>query len=281
MSTMMFWNGEMITTDANVLGADNRAYRYGDGYFDTLRTRNGRPLFWDAHWQRIQQSAQFLHLQLPKDFSSAQIQAYVAELCQANDAPNARVRLQVFRSGTGLYMPETHAAEWSLQCTALPTRDFMVNEKGLVVGLHTRCPVPPLPIGKYKTLNALPYILAGIDARNQGWDDVLLLDADGKITEATSSNILLIKGKELLTPDLSKGGLPGITRAKVMALARAAGYQVRVGTVSDREMKWADECLLTNSIHGIRWVLAYGQKRYFHRQADALTTELNRAAKVS
>jgi len=281
MSAMMFWNGEMQAADAAAFGADNRAFRYGDGFFDTFRTRSGHPLFWDAHWQRIQQSARFLHLQLPKELSSAMLIARVSELCKANDAPDARVRLQVFRSGSGLYIPETNEAQWSMQCAALPKKDFAVNEKGLVVGLHTACPVPPPPIGNHKTLNALSYILAGIHARDKGWDDALLLDVDGKITEATSSNILLIKDRELLTPDLSKGGLPGIMRTQVMALARATGYQVRVGSVTDREMKWADECLLTNSVHGIRWVLAYGQKRYFHRHADALTKELNRVAQFS
>jgi branched-chain amino acid aminotransferase len=123
--------------------------------------------------------------------------------------------------------------------------------------------------------------MAGVNASEKGWDDALLMNHDGLIVEAISSNILLIKDRELLTPDLSKGGLPGIMRTQVMALARAAGYQVSVGPVTEREMHWADECLLTNSVQGIRWVLAYGQKRYFHRHADRLLKELNRVAQFS
>ncbi|MCF8256180.1 MAG: aminotransferase class IV [Flavobacteriales bacterium] len=278
---MMFWNGEMVPADAPVVGADSRAFRYGDGFFDTFRTRHGRPLFWDAHWHRIQQSARFLHLRLPSGLTSQALMLKTEELCSANGADHAMVRLQVWRSGRGLYRPETDDSDWALQCNPLESPEFVLNDKGLMVGLHTACPVPPAPLGSHKTLNALPYVLAGIHCREKGWDDALLLDSDGRITEATSSNIILLKDRELLTPDLSKGGLPGIMRTQVMALARAAGYQVSVGSVTDREMKWADECLLTNSVHGIRWVLAFGQKRYFHRDAERFVKELNRLAQFS
>jgi branched-subunit amino acid aminotransferase/4-amino-4-deoxychorismate lyase len=281
MSTWILWNGEALPEDAPVVWADNRALRYGDGFFDTLRVRNGRPLFWDAHWQRIQSTARFLHLRLPLGLTSDALMNDVRMLCELNGMPDARVRIQFMRDGAGHYRPEVQTVACMVQSVAMMGPDFVMNEKGLLVGLHRTGPVHPAPIGNHKTLNALPYVMAGVNASEKGWDDALLMNHDGLIVEAISSNILLIKDRELLTPDLSKGGLPGIMRTQVMALARAAGYQVSVGPVTEREMHWADECLLTNSVQGIRWVLAYGQKRYFHRHADRLIKELNRVAQFS
>ena len=281
MSAWMLWNGNPVAADALTIGADNRAFRYGDGYFDALRVRQGRPLFWDAHWQRIQHSARFLHLRLPEGFTSPELHAHIVQLCEANGLEDARVRIQVFRDGEGLYRPETDDALWTVQCTPVDAPEFVLNTKGLTVGLYTSTPVLSAPLSGHKTLNALPYVLAAIHARDRGWDDALLVNTEGRVAEATSSNILLIKDRELLTPDLSKGGLPGVMRTQLMSMARASGYQVSVGPVTDREMKWADECLLTNSVQGIRWVLAYGQKRYFHRHADRLIKELNRVAQFS
>lgn len=281
MSTWILWNGEALSEDSPVVWADNRAFRYGDGFFDTLRVRHGRPLFWDAHWQRIQSSSRFLHFKLPPDLTSDVLMAEVRMLCERNGMPDARVRIQFMRDGAGHYRPEAEGLAWMVQSTALPGPDFRLNEKGLVVGLHRTGPVHPAPIGNHKTLNALPYVMAGVNAREKDWDDALLMNHEGRIVEAISSNILLIKDRELLTPDLSKGGLPGIMRTQVMALARSAGYQVSVGPVSEREMHWADECLLTNSVQGIQWVMAYGAKRYFHRHADHFVKELNRLAQFS
>lgn len=281
MNGLILWNGELVPAHTKLLGYDSRALRYGDGFFDTLRTLNSRPLFWDLHWQRIQSTARFLHLRLPESLTQQTFAFHISTLCDANRSPDARVRIQVMRSGEGLYQPISDEVDWMMTASPMSHPEFRLNEKGLTVGTYTTCTVPQAPIGSHKTLNALPYVLASIHAKEKGWDDVLLKDCDGSFVEASSSNIFLIRDKELLTPDLSKGGLPGTMRTQVMALARAMGYQVSVGTVTDRELKWAHEFLLTNAVTGISWVLAFGQKRYFHRQADQLVKELNRAAMLS
>lgn len=281
MSGMMLHNGNLVPAGDAFLCADSRALRYGDGFFDTFRAHHGRPFLWNMHMQRIRGTARFLHLRLSPDFSEERMAQMVETLCQANGTEYARMRLQVWRGGGGLYRPEGDDVEWMMQCTPLPSPDFRLNDKGLTVGLFKGCHVPPAPVGSHKTLNALPYVLAAIHARDQGWDEALLTDTGGHIVEASGSNLFLLKGRELLTADLSLGGLPGIMRSQLMAMAGALGYQVSVGRISGREMDWADECLLTNAVHGMRWVLAYGRKRYLHRGADELMREWNRVARLS
>lgn len=278
MSAMLLWNGELRSEATPVAEAHNRALRYGDGLFETMRVHGGHPLFFDAHWQRLTRTAKFLHIALPEGFGKAEVLQHVATLCAANGMTDARVRLQVFRDGAGTFTPNSGKGGWMMQCGPLPSSRFEMNTKGLTIGVYPNAPISPAPIGNHKTLNALPYVLAAIHAKEQRWDDALLMNVSGHVTETTSSNLFLIKGREVLTPDLAKGGLPGIMRSKVIEVARAKGFQVMVADISDKDMHGAEECILTNAIRGMQWVMAFGQKRYLHRQADVLLHEVNKLA---
>jgi len=274
-------NGEMTLPEALGLGSQNRAFRYGDGFFDTFRAHGGTPVLFGSHWTRIANTARFLRLSLPADMSSAYIAQQVQRLCEENGTPHARVRLQFWRDGGGLYIPETNRCNWSMETTPLPSSHFEVNKKGITLGICREIHVNPHPLSSHKTLNALPYVVAGAMARERGWDDALLLDHAGNVAEATSSNLLLVKEKVIVTPDLKHGGLPGTMRTEVLRLAKGAGMKVVETTVSVKDLELADELLLTNAVSGIRWVLGCGTKRYFHRTADRLTTLLNEAAALS
>jgi len=278
MISYTFWNGQLMPDDAPLANGENRALRYGDGFFETMRVHQGRPVFFDAHWQRLLRTAKFLQIALPSDFGKNALLASVEQLCEANELTNVRVRLQIFREDGGSYAPDAKKGAWMMQCAPLTTAAYTMNAKGLTIGVYPSAPVTPAPLGNHKTLNALPYVLAAIYAKDKKWDDALLMNISGHVAEATSSNLFLLKGKELLTPDLAKGGLPGVMRSKVIEVARANGFQVMAANIGEKDLHWAEECLLTNAITGIQWVSAFGQKRYLHRQADGLLHELNKLA---
>jgi hypothetical protein len=161
MTTLILWNGELMSEDAPLASVQNRALRYGDGFFETMRVHNGRVVFFDAHWQRLLRTAKFLHLDLPAELSRDGLEHQVKRLCMANDIPDARVRLQLLRDGMGTYMPETLKTAWTMQCSPLVSSTFAMNIKGLTVGVYPNAPVPPAPIGNHKTLNALPLCACG------------------------------------------------------------------------------------------------------------------------
>jgi branched-chain amino acid aminotransferase len=256
-------NGEMTRPEACGLGVLNRAFRYGDGFFDTFRTHTGRPVLFGPHWTRIERTARFLRFSLSTELSSACIAEHVKRLCEANNTPHARVRLQFWRDGGGLYIPESNTCNWLMETTPLPSSYFEVNRKGMTLGICREIRVNPQPLSSHKTLNALPYVIAGTNARERGWDDALLLDHAGNVAEATSSNLLLVKEKVIVTPDLKHGGLPGTMRDEVLRLAKGAGMKVVETSVSEKDLELADELLLTNAVAGIRWVLGCGTEAVF------------------
>lgn len=278
MTTYLLWSGQLMPEDVPLADGGNRALRYGDGFFETIRVHQSHPVFFDAHWQRLLRTAKFLQIALPADFGKNAVLTHITQLCEANGLEHARVRLQIFREDGGTYAPESKNGAWMMQCAPVSTSTYTLNSKGLTIGVYPLAPVAPAPIGNHKTLNALPYVLAAMHAKDKKWDDALLMNISGHIVEATSSNIFLLKGKEILTPDLAKGGLPGIMRSKLIEVARANGFQVMAANIGEKDLHWAEECMLTNAIAGIQWVSAFGQKRYLHRQADGLLREINKLA---
>ncbi len=275
MSMVQLINGDYVPEGQAALTTNNRAYRYGDGFFESMRVSNGAPLFAEAHWKRVVRTAGFLRIDIPQELNLRPFHSYMKQLCAKNGLAQARIRFQGFRQGAGNYAPETDRLGWTMTSHALSSDRYLLNEKGLHVGICGTHRINPTPQSAFKTTNALPYVLGGLYAADMQWDDCLLLDTQGSVAESTNANLFLIKGDMLLTPDLSNGGVHGVMRSVVLRLATKAGLTPQTVPISEEDLLQADECLLTNAVRGIRWVGALGRKRYFRKKAELLTTHLN------
>jgi branched-subunit amino acid aminotransferase/4-amino-4-deoxychorismate lyase len=109
-------------------------------------------------------------------------------------------------------------------------------------------------LARHKTLNYWSKRLAYEQARSEGADEVRLATPDGRIWEASRSNLVLIQGDTLITPDLSGPVLPGVMRGLVLEHASAVGLAVREQGVLDADLDRADEIFLTNSVRGLSGV---------------------------
>jgi len=270
MSRLQLFNGEFVSINQPVVLTTNRGFCYGDGFFESIRVANGTPLFAAAHWSRVVQTAKFLSIDISAEMNSQKFGNFIKELCVKNGLYNARIRFQVYRKGEGKYMPNKNGAGWSMTCSELETATYQLNKKGLLVGVCTTYPINPKPQSWYKTGNSLPYILGSQYAQKMNWDDCLLLDAEGFIAESTHSNIFLVKGNTLVTPNLCNGGVMGIMRSVVMQVAAKNGFEVKTALVSEADLLESDEVFLTNAIRGIQWVGAFKNKRFFKKKAEIL-----------
>ncbi|MFC2176598.1 aminotransferase class IV [Bacteroidota bacterium] len=281
MIQFQIFNGKIFAEDEPVLLANNRSYRYGDGFFESMRVANGEVLQLSLHWTRIVRTAKFLQLTLPQGFDKANFESYCKLLCDKNGLQNAAIRFKAYRGGAGTYQPENNLMEWGISALPLDNAAFELNKKGLIIGLFKDQAVAPAPLSNFKTSNALPYVLGTLHANKKNWDDCLMLDVHGNLVETTNANIFLVQGKTIVTPDLSTGGLQGIMRQEVMKAATALGFKVKATILLEEDLLKADECFTTNSIKGVQWVMGYGKKRYFHRVAEALIQEINRSNNLS
>ncbi len=249
----------------------NRAFRYGDGLFETILWSNGKAPFLAFHWQRLSQGIAYLALDVPAYFTEAYLEEQLHFLAEKNQLGIAgRIRITVYRDSTGTYKSLQNNASFLIECQPIDAAHLEFTERGLTIGLYKENLKATGPLSNIKTTSALLYVLANQYAQAQNWDDAILLNTNNKIIEATSSNLFLVKGTSLHTPPLKEGPLDGVTRKVLFQMAMQEGYGISSGPIEPSMLLDADEIILTNAIQGIRWVGQYGGKTYGNKAARAL-----------
>lgn len=278
MAQQVIYNGKLMAADALPLELTNRAFRYGDGLFESIRLFNNRLPFWPQHVQRLQMGLDALGLTF--DLDADQLQDEMLQLAAHQQYTNARLRLTLWRNSAGNYKPDGDSTAYLIEAAAMDTDAFALNAQGLRVGIYSADRKYPGPLANFKTLSAQLYVQASRYATLKGWDDALILNTSGQVIEATSSNLFLVRDGNLHTPPASHGCVDGIMRKVILQTALQAGWQVSAGPVSAETLKAADEVWLTNAIKGIQWVGSLGGEVYTHKLAQKFTELLNQAANI-
>ncbi|UYQ93488.1 aminotransferase class IV [Chitinophaga horti] len=253
-------NGKFIPADKPFLMADNRSFRYGDGCFETMKVYQGQLLLADLHFERLMASLHILHID-PAQFTKDYISRLVLELCSRNNASElARVRLSVYRGGSGLYVPETNTPEFIIQSWELSRSIFELNETGLQLDVFPDARKNTDKLSNIKSNNSLPYILGGIYAKQHGLQEVIMLNPYGRVADTTIANIFMVKGKKIFTPPLSEGCVCGVMRKHILQMDLP--FKVEEQPLSIEDLENADEIFLTNAVYGLRWVGRFRDSSY-------------------
>ena len=240
----------------------DRGLLYGDGVFRTLVVSHGQPQCWPLHYQKLLQDCNALGIGCP-DF--AVLTAELNQLLPEN--PDAVYKLIVTRGqAVRGYAPVAQAEPthlWDVSSLPHYPTDWAVRG----VDLHLcelRLSQQPRLAG-IKHLNRLENVLAAAELADTGAEG-LLLDSQGHVIEGTRSNVFLVSGGRLLTPDLSRCGVAGVQRDRVMSCAARIGMTVEVRDVALDEVLAAEEVFLSNSVFGLWPVTRFEQQRWtrFH-----------------
>ena len=135
-------------------------------------------------------------------------------------------------------------------------------------------------LSQIKTTNNIPHVLAGIYTKENDLDECIILNDQGRIVEALSSNIFLYKNNNLYTPSIDEGCMDGIMRKQVLRIAKEMNINVFEGMLNGSMLLQADEMFLTNAIKGIQWVVSYRQKRYFNKATKNILDNLNQSVSI-
>ncbi|MGL5891824.1 MAG: aminotransferase class IV [Bacteroidia bacterium] len=268
--TQIIYNGKLTSSDEVHFSTGNRAFRYGDGVFETIRIIGGEVCFPQRHLERLMAGVQQLRLKLPAGFITLSLAEWGRKLAQANNAKSGRIRLSVFRTDGGNYQPVSNDAAWLMEYEPLETQSYQFNENGLTIDLYQELRKPINTLSNIKSSNAIMYVLAAVHARDQQLDDCILLNHHGNVIEATASNLFAVKNGVLYTCPLTEGCVAGVMRAEVMALAQANRIAVYEVPLPMSVLLNSDEVFLTNAVRGIQWVSTYRQKRYTNETSKRL-----------
>lgn len=269
-------NGQLFSPETKVFGTSNRAFRYGDGLFETMRMIEGNLMYFKFHMERLFKGMNALKLHYHKSFDSELIASEIFSLARANKIyKNARVRFSVFREDGGWYTPEKNTFQYLIEIQGLEESSY-IAEKGLIVDVYPELRKDYTSISSLKTINALPYVLAGVYRKENQLDECILLNRENNIVESISSNIFLVKENKIYTPAISEGCIDGVMRKVVIEIIKKKKLQLLESKLPVALLEHSDEIFLTNTIKGIQSVVGIGNKRYFSKLSKELLVELNK-----
>ncbi len=268
------YNGNIFNENEPLFPAANRSFRYGDAFFESMVMFNKKIPLLEFHWSRVVFTADVLSAVLPARMDESYMEHQVLDLASVNEGvTNARVRIQFFRKGAGLYLPEDNSLGFVVSMDKIPNSRFETGE-GLKIGVREDCYKTVSMISDLKSSNALTYVIAAQFAQAEGWDECIFLSDEEHICEAIHSNVFLVKGDKLITPTLDSGCVNGVMRSYIMALMEA---EIEERDVKAAELLDADEILLVNAVKGVQWVKEYREKTYGNKKAVEITAFLNKS----
>lgn len=224
----------------------DRGARDGEGLFETVRIYGRRPFAWHRHLERLVVSA--AELGFPVAPSPTLLAAALAEALAANQLDDAVGRLTMTRGIPG--GRPTRCGVW-VEVEPLQGRMWHGTRAEGATLMRSRRPFSPGSIGRHKTTSRLPYHLAREEARSSDADEALLVDADGVVLEGAVSSVFVVRESRVLTPPLSLGILPGITRAIVLELCRSLELETVEAPFDVDSLAGADEIFLVNSVQEV------------------------------
>lgn len=252
-------NGLLHPADQPVISPLDRGFLYGDAIYEVWRTYHGTVFAFREHWTRLGKSAAALHMPLPFDAPTAwrELRRTVAAYRETSrDTGELYIRLQISRGAGPIGLDPALADQplWTFIVQSLPRLPEEKMRAGLRVATATALrrnhPLTLNPL--WKTGNYLNNLLALREAKAAGVDEVLLLNLDGEITEASTMNIAFIRGGTVLTPPLSAGMLAGITRALFLNhIAPLAGINVRETALRPTDLPNMDEAFFLSTTKDI------------------------------
>lgn len=253
-------DGARVAPEEARVSVFDRGFLYGDSIFETLRTYGGRAFALDEHLARFEESARRVRIELPlaRSALSEEIERAIRESgLVATDAATSGecyVRITVTRGvgALGLDPGNARAPLRVLLVGPLAPPAAEKYERGIrVVSFATSRVQDGTGASGAKVGNYLVAVLAMEKARANDADEALIVDAEGRVLEGSTSNLFWFEGDRLLTPGDDSGVLLGITRAHVLTAAQRAGFEVEYRTPLLSELAAADEVFISSSIREI------------------------------
>jgi len=272
MARTAYVNGRYIGIDDPAVAVEDRGYQFADGVYEVIKAIHGRPLDLERHLDRLERSLGELALPLP--MSRGALKRVIAETLRRNRLRRAIIYLQVTRgvAPRNHLFPKEAAPSLVVTVRRAPFPSRAEREDGVgVISLPDqrwgRCDI--------KSIALLPNLLAKQEAHEAGCREAWLVDAEGRVTEGSSSNAYIIdRDGRLVTHPLGPAILGGITRSVLLELAREDGIEVVERPFSLEEAKAAREALMTSTSSLVLPVVRIDDRAIGNGRPGSITTRL-------
>jgi branched-subunit amino acid aminotransferase/4-amino-4-deoxychorismate lyase len=248
------FNGDIVPASQNNVHHTNRAFRYGDGIFESMAMFDGKVKLLALHCRRMAMGAQLLELNLPVQLQEDHIAFELEKLRKANNITNARIRIVLFRDSGGFYAPVSNEAGFVMELYPIENNHYELNKKGLRIALYKEILKPINILSNIKTCNALLYVKAGLFKNKSGYDECIILNQNNNLCEGISTNLFWVKDKIVYTPSASSGCIMGVMRNYLLEFFKENKIAYEEGEYNFSVIANADEVFLSGATRGLQWV---------------------------
>lgn len=271
-------NGTLYQDFEANIPTNNRGLAYGDSVFETIKFNNNKPVFWEAHYFRLMASMRILRMEIPMHFTPEFLENEIVNLVQSlpNNAISYRVKITVYRDSEGFYTPTSNNVSYIISAQELSSDLYEINKGHYEIELFKDYLISPNLLSTLKTNNKAVNVVGSIFAKENNYNNCLLLNTDKSIIEALNGNIFLIKGNTVKTPPLADGCLKGILREKLIEIiSKSPDFELSESSISPFELQKADELFITNVIQGIVPITKFRKKEFSADICSKLLVLLN------
>ena len=238
---VVFRNSEFINEQNLIIKSSNRAFNYGDGFFETIKIINTKPFNFPAHYARFSLACVVLKLKNEETLSG--LLSVINDLINQNKLVNGSVKIHISREEGGRYQPKSKGCEMMINsCSGsgfiknIPISLCVFSDEVKTIGR----------LSNIKSVNAAVSVLGAIHAKELGFENAILRNAKGDYIEATNSSLFVVKDNVIYTPPLCDGCIDGTMRAWVLN-----NNAVVEKSLSLADIIQSDEVFITNAITGI------------------------------
>ena len=272
---MINYNGKIIEgTEPNLL---NRGFLYGDCVFETIKVIDNKIVFWEDHYLRLMSSLRIIRVEIPINYTPEFFESQIENTFNKLSSNfSGRIRLSVYRSGGGLYRPNSMLPNFLIHVKSDSNNLFKISEANYKVDLFKDYYMNNDLLSNLKTNNKVINVLAGIFAKENELDNCILLNHKKNVVEFYNGNLFFVKNNNIKTPPLSSGCLKGILRKKILSFSKLfPDISITEEDLSPFELLSADEIWMTNTISGIVPVTNYRKKMFSNVLARRFLETIN------
>ncbi len=277
LSKFVWFDGKFVSVDKAKVPVTTHAIHYGTSVFEGIRAYwNSKNLYIfriDEHVKRFRNSGNFYSMSL--NFSDEQIKKALIGLCKKNKMKKScYLRLFYFIGQYGINLHVTKKAPTHVAIFMFPFGDLF-SKTGITAGVTSwrKFSDASTPTQAKMGGNYLNSIIATNEAKKKGFDEAILLDLSGNVSEAPGENIFIVKNEELITPPISSSALKGITRDAIIKIAKDLRYKASIKNIKKNQLYSADEIFLCGTAAEITPIIKIDRKKVANGKAGRITKE--------
>ncbi len=234
---LVFLNDQIIEEKEAKISISDLSYQFGFGLFETIRCEQGIPIFFELHYKRLTNSAKEIGMPFPMEVDEVKI--WIKNVLGANKLNNARLKLLISKK-----------TDDKFNVLIIPSQLEQLPKSYSLIQWNLSRDSNSISF-KHKTTSRADSFVAFKYATEKGFQDALFTNEKNEITECTRANVYLISEEKIITPNIESGILSGVTRTKLLEIAKKNNILFEEKNVNKLYLNKASEAFVTNAIIGI------------------------------